>query len=410
MILHKKKIYCKDIRNELESYHNKTGWLKFVLMQDSSLHLKSDSVSWQKTQKNSDNSQIQWPVVSTPCQETKVHLNQKVGFEGTPRLDPHCKLQPVAYKVNMDWKKSVNKDNSHSWVRISHGLNKLVTNLNNNEQDDNEQETSEMQFEDYALKSNARAYASRSKAKAKPQRRFLACSSTRTVPVWMGYLLSMVIKVLRSTNNTVQPNHSGIRGIGARPNSKTKTQNDKRRHMVEQLSAVDYVPTDTHSSQGKFSCTFFEDNEAVVKMLVKGRSPTMRHVSRTHRVALGCLTELIWTPKIQIKYVNTKHPLADMLTKGNFTRDEWNSLLCLFNISHFSSTDCTEVMSKRTEKDSGEERVTAKSKPIMNLVSRCSERTLDVLASTASESPGTTRYERQLPLSPQTEPANWAAL
>ena len=26
---------------------------------------------------------------------------------------------------------SVNKDNSHSWVRISHGLNKLVTNLNN---------------------------------------------------------------------------------------------------------------------------------------------------------------------------------------------------------------------------------------------------------------------------------------
>ena len=30
--------------------------------------------------------------------------------------------------------KSVNKDNSHSLVRISHGLNKLVTNLNNNEQ------------------------------------------------------------------------------------------------------------------------------------------------------------------------------------------------------------------------------------------------------------------------------------
>ena len=36
---------------------------------------------------------------------------------------------------------SVNKDNSHSWVRISHGLNKLVTDLNDNkEDDDNEQE------------------------------------------------------------------------------------------------------------------------------------------------------------------------------------------------------------------------------------------------------------------------------
>ena len=38
---------------------------------------------------------------------------------------------------------SVNKDNSHSWVRISHGLNKLVTDLIDKEYDDNEQETSE---------------------------------------------------------------------------------------------------------------------------------------------------------------------------------------------------------------------------------------------------------------------------
>ena len=49
---------------------------------------------------------------------------------------------------------SMNKDHSHSSVRISYGLNKLVTNLSNKEHDeDNEQETSEMQFEDYALKS-----------------------------------------------------------------------------------------------------------------------------------------------------------------------------------------------------------------------------------------------------------------
>ena len=78
---------------------------------------------------------------------------------------------------------SLNKDHSHSWVRISHGLNKLVTNLNKKEQDDNEQETSEMQFEDYALKLNARAFASRSKAEAKPQRRISASPSTRTLPI-----------------------------------------------------------------------------------------------------------------------------------------------------------------------------------------------------------------------------------
>ena len=33
---------------------------------------------------------------------------------------------------------SMNKDNSHSWVRISHGLNKLVTNLNNKDQETSE--------------------------------------------------------------------------------------------------------------------------------------------------------------------------------------------------------------------------------------------------------------------------------
>ena len=78
---------------------------------------------------------------------------------------------------------SINKDNSHSWVRISHGLNKLVTNLNNKDQDDHEQETSEMQFEDYALKLNAGDFARRSKAKAKPQRRTSASPSTKTFSI-----------------------------------------------------------------------------------------------------------------------------------------------------------------------------------------------------------------------------------
>ena len=127
-----------------------------------------------------------------------------------------------------------------------------------------------------------------------------------------------------------------------------------------------------------------EDNEAVIKMIIKGRSPTMRHVSRTHRVALDWLFDRInLDSKIQIKYIDTKNQLADILNNGNFTRHERNHLLCLSNISHFRSTEFCDVMSKRTQKDSGEERVTAKSKPMMNLVSRCSGKTPDVLASTA---------------------------
>ena len=93
----------------------------------------------------------------------------------------------------------------------------------------------------------------------------------------------------------------------------------------------------------------------------------MRHVSRTHRVALDWLFDRInLDSKIQIKYIYTKNRLADILTKGNFTRDEWNHLLSLFNISHFSSTVCSAAMAKRIQQESGEERVTAKSRPMMN--------------------------------------------
>ena len=117
----------------------------------------------------------------------------------------------------------------------------------------------------------------------------------------------------------------------------------------------------------------------------------------TELVALDWLFE---SAKIQIQYIDTKNQVTDTLTKGNFTRDEWNHLLCLFNIGHFSSINKCKAMSKRTQEDTGEERVTAKSKPMTNLVSRCNVRDPTVLASTASENPVDTKSESQkVPLS-----------
>ena len=98
-------------------------------------------------------------------------------------------------------------------------------------------------------------------------------------------------------------------------------------------------------------------------------------------------------PKTQIKYIDTKNQLADILTKGNFTRDEWNRLLNLLNIGHFSSTACTAAMAKRAQQGSGEERVTAKSRPMMNLTARM----LSVVSSSTSSNPGMTWYEYQDP-------------
>ena len=117
----------------------------------------------------------------------------------------------------------------------------------------------------------------------------------------------------------------------------------------------------------------------------------------TELLLIGWLFDRInLDPKIQIKYIDTKNQLADILTKWNFTRDEWNHLLNLFDISHFSSTACTAAMAKRAQQESGEERVTAKSRPTMNLTAR----TPSFVSSSASSNPGRISYGYQDPEQP----------
>ena len=167
-------------------------------------------------------------------------------------------------------------------------------------------------------------------------------------------------------------------------------RSQKSQGKINVLKSIDCVPSNVQSSRQEAWLYVFEDNEAVIKMIIKGRSPTMRHVSRTHRVALDWLFDrinLTSTPKNQ---------LADILTKGNFTRDEWNHLLCLFNISHFSSTLCSDTMAKRSQQDSGGERVTAKSRPMMNLIAR----TPSHVSSSTSVSPWKRSYGSQDPWNP----------
>ena len=151
------------------------------------------------------------------------------------------------------------------------------------------------------------------------------------------------------------------------------------KHVNLDLNNGDHVSSNVRSSRFGAMLNVFDDKEAVIKMIIKGRSPTVRHVSRTHRVALDWLFERInLDPKIQIRYVDTKHELADMLTKGNYIRYEWNILLHLFSISHFSSTCCAEnssliscptKMLKRVQEQK-DERIVAKSRlAAMNLSS-----------------------------------------
>ena len=105
----------------------------------------SSSSTSRKTLKNF--SQLTEPVVCRECtlprdEESSdpkgwIRVNTKIG----PVLEVTTSYLQGKHGVEIRIE-SVNNDNSPSWVRISHGLNKLVTDLIDKKYDDNEQETS----------------------------------------------------------------------------------------------------------------------------------------------------------------------------------------------------------------------------------------------------------------------------
>ena len=104
-----------------------------------------------------------------------------------------------------------------------------------------------------------------------------------------------------------------------------------RRQAHDMFGSVDYyVPPSLPITYGRASLYALEDNESVIKMIIKGRSPNLRHVGRTHRVDLDWLFDRITKdPAIYVKWVGTKEQLADILTKGSFTAQAWFDLLHL---------------------------------------------------------------------------------
>ena len=91
------------------------------------------------------------------------------GIQGNTRIGPvlevatSCLYGKHGVEIRI-W--SLSEDNTHSWVRISHGSTKFVMDSNNNDT-----EVPEDQPEEQALQLNVKDFACRSKAKAKPQKR-----------------------------------------------------------------------------------------------------------------------------------------------------------------------------------------------------------------------------------------------
>ena len=106
--------------------------------------------------------------------------------------------------------------------------------------------------------------------------------------------------------------------------------------VLDELLNVDYVPFTLPPSSGIAKRLVMEDNDAVIKMTVKERFPTMRHCARSHRINLDWLKERFsQDPGISIKYIGTKDQIADMFTKGQFTVQQWLHLLGMAQIGDY---------------------------------------------------------------------------
>ena len=70
-------------------------------------------------------------------------------------------------------------------------------------------------------------------------------------------------------------------------------RSNKSQKNIDVMNDIDSVLSNVQSAGQEALLYVFEDNEAAIKMIIKGRSPTMRHVSRTHTVALNWLFDRI---------------------------------------------------------------------------------------------------------------------
>ena len=108
------------------------------------------------------------------------------------------------------------------------------------------------------------------------------------------------------------------------------SKNTGVKRLIEELV---FVSSNAHTSSQRASLFIVEDNDTVIKMTKNVRSPTKRHVSRTHRVDVDWLFGRInLDPWIQINFADINRQDADVLTKGSLARERWFQLTHLFNL------------------------------------------------------------------------------
>ena len=126
-----KKIYCKSTKNEWKgSHHDRV----INICSDAGLLKTVEVGQYFMTKDTHDFLQSTKPVT---CREYTLPRDEKLSdpkgwIRGITKIEPVLEVTTsyLQGKYGVEIRiESVNKDNSHSWVRTSHGLNKLVTDL-----------------------------------------------------------------------------------------------------------------------------------------------------------------------------------------------------------------------------------------------------------------------------------------
>ena len=79
---------------------------------------------------------------------------------------------------------------------------------------------------------------------------------------------------------------------------------------------------------------FHEDNQAMIQICKNGRSPTMRHLGRTHGIKLAYLHDSFTNGRFNLLYENTAAMAADIYTKAFTDGEKWKWASELINIVH----------------------------------------------------------------------------
>ena len=160
----------------------------------------------------------------------------------------------------------------------------------------------------------------------------------------------------------------------------------KKSHWMIDLDKVDLFSSNVSSSR----------QEALLYVLEvrssdqddhKGKKPDNETCSQNPQ---SCFWLVVWSNQFGLQDPNQIHwhliTTRRHANKGKFHTWLMESFLSLFNISHFSSTNCLEVMSKRTQEDAGEE-------------SHSKIEADDEFSLAMQQGMGKTRYESQILLS-----------